>query len=576
MPQINFISNLKRKTQRLLRDPVLRRWIVRRALRLEKAHPRYTAGAPPYLGAPNISDSDHLKPIWLGRKIGAQFLPIDGKITIDLPGATVDISSEDPGAIFSRNYSDLETLLAAHRFAWVPLAGAGINANWVNAIWQEWIKRFGNEQSGWPWHPYTAAERAINIIDFADRFGLPGNAEETVESLAAHAQKIRNDLEYFGDHYTSNHLSNNGRGLLRIGVALGLDKFSNVGAEILTAEANRIFGPSGLLREGSSHYHLLVTKNYIDAWLAADRAKLSQSHLLGNIAERAVAAIPGLCLPGGIPLIGDISPDAPPNYLAILNGREGESTAWPSVMHHDYREKVSHLIARVEPTPLEKLAVDGWHRFGKYDWQALTFIPPDGWPPMPGHGHQDLSSFELHDGKSAVIVDPGRGSYSDPFYTHAAVHSGLTIDDIAPVHVNHPNYVDAFRRRVIKNKPELERTASGCILSCYGFLRIRGVGKFQRQWRFKDREIEILDTVGGRGIHQISRRYITATSVNIENDCALLSAGGRQWRLKAEVPPNVRSVVRWTAYGKGTPGKVITFERKERLPFSGKTVLERL
>ena len=34
---------------------------------------------------------------------------------------------------------------------------------------------------------------------------------------------------------------------------------------------------------------------------------------------------------------------------------------------------------------------------------------------------------------------------------------------------------------------------------------------------FKDRAIEILDTVEGGGIHRIGRRYITATSVNIEN-----------------------------------------------------------
>ena len=40
----------------------------------------------------------------------------------------------------------------------------------------------------------------------------------------------------------------------------------------MIAEAGRIFGRSGLLNEGSSHYHLLVTRNYIDAWLSAKSA----------------------------------------------------------------------------------------------------------------------------------------------------------------------------------------------------------------------------------------------------------------------------------------------------------------
>lgn len=560
----------------MLSDPVLRQWITRRALRLEKAHPKFTAGAPPYLGDPYISHNESLAPVWSGREIVPRFLPIEGVITIDLPGENVNISSEDPGALFSRSYSDLETLLAAHRFAWVPLAGQRINANWVNAIWQEWIKRYGNMRSGWPWHAYTAAERAINIIDFAEKFGVPGNADETIRSLAAHAQVIRNNLEYFGEHYTSNHLSNNGRGLLRIGVAFGLDKFANDGAEILIAEADRIFGRSGLLKEGSSHYHLLVTKNYIDAWIAADRAKLEQTASLGNIAERAIAAIPGLCLPGGTPLIGDISPDAPPNYFATLTGKKGEAEAWPSAMSHDYRKKVNDLIARVEPTVTNKLAVDGWHRFGKNNWQALAFIPPDGWPPMPGHGHQDLGSFELHDGHSEVIVDPGRGSYSSAAYTGAAVHSSVTVDDIAPVHINHPNYADTFRRRVIKKAPEFEYTADGCTLSSYGFSRVRGIGKFERQWRFEDGEVEILDTVEGSGVHRIGRRYVTPTDVKIEESSTLLSAAGRQWRLTTDITPTVEPVTRWTAYGEGQPGSLITFEQEEQLPFYGKTVLERL
>ena len=251
-----------------------------------------------------------------------RFSPVDGTVKIDLPGLTIDVSSDNPGALFDRDYPDLETLLAAHRFAWVPLAGPGVDIGWINTIWEAWIGRYNTDRNGWPWHAYTAAERAINIIDFADRFGLPGNREDTVQSLAGHAESIRNNLEYFGEHYTSNHLSNNGRGLLRIGVALGIEEYAEDGAKIMIAEAGRIFGRSGLLNEGSSHYHLLVTRNYIDAWLAADKAGIEHAPVLKDIAERAVAAVSGLCLPGGMPLIGDISPDAPPAYFAFLTGAE--------------------------------------------------------------------------------------------------------------------------------------------------------------------------------------------------------------------------------------------------------------
>ena len=64
------------------------------------------------------------------------------------------------------------------------------------------------------------------------------------------------------------------------------------------------------------------------------------------------------------------------------------------------------------------------------------FVPPDGWSPMPGHGHEDLGSFELHDGERPVIVDPGRGSYNDTEYCRARLHNYLTIDDVGPVAIN--------------------------------------------------------------------------------------------------------------------------------------------
>jgi hypothetical protein len=569
-------SAILRKARHLLDDPVLRRWLLRRIAGLEKSPRKFSTGAPPYLGQPNASNAEQRSPRWTGRASAQRFRPIDGTVKIDLPGLSVDVSSDNPGALFDRDYPDLETLLAAHRFAWVPLAGPGVDAGWVNAIWEAWIARYNTNRNGWPWHAYTAAERAINIIDFADRFGLPGNREDSVQSLAGHAETIRNNLEYFGEHYTSNHLSNNGRGLLRIGVALGIEEYAEDGAKILIAEAGRIFGRSGLLNEGSSHYHLLVTRNYIDAWLAADKAGIEHAPILEDIAEQAVAAVSGLCLPGGMPLIGDISPDAPPAYFALLTGAETDDRRWPSMMNEEYRIAVTNLVSRVTPVSPDRLSEDGWHRFGKDDWLALAFVPPDGWPPMPGHGHQDLGSFELHDGISEVIVDPGRGSYADPEYASAGVHSGVMIDGQEPAPVNRPYYDDAFRRRVVPQMPEFERTRTGRVLRSFGFARVRGIEKFERQWRFKGGAVEILDTIQGSGKRRIDRRYVTSTDVEISDGFALLSANGRRWRLRTEIAPTVKPATRWMAYGEGRPGSVITFGQTEKLPFEGKTVLERL
>ncbi len=127
-------SAILRKARHVLDDPVLRRWLLRRVAGLEKAPPKFTTGAPPYLRRPNASNAEQRSPRWTGRETAQRPRPVDGTVKIDLPGLTVDVSADNPGALFDRDYPDLETLLAAHRFAWVPLAGPSVDTSWINAI----------------------------------------------------------------------------------------------------------------------------------------------------------------------------------------------------------------------------------------------------------------------------------------------------------------------------------------------------------------------------------------------------------------------------------------------------------
>ena len=69
-------------------------------------------------------------------------------------------------------------------------------------------------------------------------------------------------------------------------------------------------------------------------------------------------------------------------------------------------------------------------------WSGLWFLSPEGWSPMPGHGHQDAGGFEVHWKDTPLFVDVGRGAYGDDgeaaLYRSALVHNGLTLDDLDP------------------------------------------------------------------------------------------------------------------------------------------------
>lgn len=561
---------LTRKARQVLGDPVLRRWLLRRIAGLEKSPAGFVAGQPPYLG----DESEPQSSAVMGFSAGSFSAPTENT-RISLPGKSVELSPDDPSALFAKTYDDIETLLGAHRFAWVPVAGEDLDPDWVASLWHCWSDGFGDGDSGWPWHAYTAAERAINIIDFARRFGLPGERDATVALLARHAEIIRSGLEYSGDHYTSNHLSNNGRGLLSIGTALGLRKFADTGAKIMVAEAGRIFGRSGVLREGSTHYHFLVTRNYIDAWLDARASGLDQTDTLREIAARALAAIPGLHLPGGLPLIGDISPDVKPEHLGKLHGADTPG-AWPANLSASRQRDALSLLSEIRPVSPDRLAEDGWHRFGGHEWQVLSFAPPDGWPPMPGHGHHDLGSFELHDGAIPIIVDPGRGSYADPQYEVAAVHNGVTIDGRSPTPVNRPYYATAFRERVVAAPPEMQRTRDGRVLSNAGFGYLKAVTSAEREWRFLETSVEISDRVGGRGRHSICRRFCTPLAVTREADAVIMSTSSRSYRLLPGADFRLENITFWSAYGEGRPATQIISERHGSLPFDAVVTIERI
>ncbi len=419
-----MLESLTRKARQLANDRVLRRWLFQRVLGMTTGEPPFTPHHPPYLDGllplePETADNNQ-------AYAGLATDPPTAPIHLELPGRTVTVDPGGEDALFRQTFSDTETLLALHRFAWLPL-GKNIDPAWVQALWTAWRGQFGKPSDGWPWHPYTAAERVINILDYAAKAGLPSPVDETINVLAAHGPAIAERLEYFGDHHTSNHLSNNGRGLYRLGLELGLERAADMGRLILVNEAERIFSDSGILREGSSHYHLLLCRNYVDAWRAARNHQDAGEAQLRNMAFRALAVITGLRLGGGMPLVGDISPDCPPDFLA----------GWlDEAIRQDFPD-----LSQSRPSQ-EALRDDGWLRADFGPWSGLWHCAPGGWSFMPGHGHQDCGGFELHYGDQPVFIDPGRGAYGDSgdaaLYRSGQVHNTLLVDGNYPYPANKP------------------------------------------------------------------------------------------------------------------------------------------
>lgn len=567
------VKSLLRKASQVAADPVLRRWLLSRLVRQADGPPQFYAHQPPYLRdfLPLATEEPHPPRPFTTIQSETPRAPL----RIELPGKTVTVPVHAPEVLFNTSCHDTETLLAIHRFSWLPLIREAFDPAWVSILWNVWRLRHGRVDDSWAWHPYTAAERAINIIDFGERHGLPAPAESTLELLAAHGPAIASRLEYFGEHHTSNHLANNGRGLYRIGLALGLNACADLGGRILLEEAKRIFQPSGVLREGSTHYHLLLTRNYIDAWLAARAHGRGEESSLRTVAQCALSVAHALRLPGGMPLVGDISPDCPPDYLAGLGSTDLEC-AWLAGLHADARDAIATLCS--DSSANAALSRDGWHRIEHSPWCGLWHVPPEGWSPMPGHAHQDLGAAEIHFQDEPVLIDLGRGAYGDVgnagLYRSGKIHGTLLLDGEDPYPPTRPYYDPSFRRKVVSQPPCFQSNGRTAVLVHHGFSRLHRVGAVKRKWIFERECVRIEDTVCGSGRHVVERFFPTGLPATTEERTVCLHGRLASYDLStAESSAVIKPATRWTAYGVGVSASLISVRETVELPWRGEAVL---
>ena len=341
-----------------------------------------------------------------------------------------------------------------------------------------------------------------------------------------------------------------------------------------------------------------LTRNLASVWLAAAAQGRPEAAAFEARLGPALARLALFDLPEGMPLVGDVSPDCPPSHLACLLPSGARDSGWMGLLPAADRARLAALLDRVTPAPAEP--AEGWLRAAFGPWEGLWHAEPEGWSPMPGHGHQDCGSFVLHYEGEPLFVDLGRGSYAvageDNPDVAAGAHNGLSVARQDPYPPNRPYYAPAFRARVA-GPAVLERDEAGIAVAFEGFTRLYRVGMAERVWRFDGHRLVLFDRVDGRGrVRQIVVRRlhtpwaveraehggdagIGAEAVERAEHGALIltSPRGRRLRLQATaLPPRLQPARQWLAYGESRPVTRIEVEILASLPWTGRIVIEAL
>ena len=316
---------------------------------------------------------------------------------------------------------------------------------------------------------------------------------------------------------------------------MGEPSLQTIGREILDYGARHMFTASGFLREGSSHYHILLCRSYLEVFWFAGKSgdTVFQSRLRSRVGDMVKAA--SFLMNGGmLHLVGDISPDFRPEFhtgvadvgLAILAlearppSRRG--TGWHCLF--DLGD------ARIQPGDDNRvpqiLAFDdaGYYRVTCPPVTLTLYVNPQGYVPAWSHGHADLGGFVLDWADRPLFVDCGRATYRETalgrYGRSVRSHNAIAIDGHEPcVTHGYNGYVPPMMRDYCGPPPKVRvDQRKDCIriqIEYAGFRRLREGLIVTRTFDVVKNTVTVTDEIQGDGLHLVETFFHTHPEVNL-------------------------------------------------------------
>ncbi len=251
----------------------------------------------------------------------------------------------------------------------------------------------------------VTARRILNWIYAWQRLDpAPGHAENLLASLRDQAHHVRAHLAPARNHRTLELYA-----LFVAGLA-----FPELDDGEALAELDRNlatdFHPDGVHREASTHYHLIALRSFVGARENARRR--------------------GIALPGGF----EARLSSALRFAVHCRRPDATIPALSDADTGDY----SRLLADAQPQETNVSFPDGGYHVQRSGWDpGARFLIFDCGPLGDGgHGHYDLLSFEAHGNGRPLVLDPGRGSYSEAppnlrrWFRGTAAHNTVCVDGL--------------------------------------------------------------------------------------------------------------------------------------------------
>lgn len=486
----------------------------------------------------------------------------------DLPAKRLILPASTRHAYFANDHEDY---LAKYRF------GELINYIFAHhfilpeAI-KEWLDKPPPKLDP-AWETYSCCERIANFITWASFIPKEQRLQKIPKNALPFLEKqlnwIISHLEYH-KQYTGNHILNNARALLMGGALLQHAQALKNGMGILKYMLPILIQPQGALREGSTHYQLIVLKWLLDAYTFAQASGVFNHADLAFIQQyilkmQKVAAI--FCDEAGElqAFIGDISPDAKPQ-ITTTTLMLCYPVYWPPKF-----------------TKASYYHYDDWLALYQGKQKVLLNCPQGKYPQhIATHKHNDLSSFVWLFDNQPLLIDTGRARYTKDKLTSlqksATGHNVALVNDMAPLcesiiingHWCPKPYANAAIKLETLQQNEM-------MLTHNGFKRATSVEHHTRHIKLLQDSLQIIDRFRGKGtvdikliwqLHQSFKKQ-SGELIHFTNDQYDLII-----KISADCTPQVQVIhahesLGWhsTQYGSASRHPVLIMHWQTHLPF---------
>jgi len=461
---------------------------------------------------------------------------VNHTMAVKLAGVKHEISTKN---LWNINYYDKEEFLALHRFGWmlVEVSDLKVDHRVAKFIILDWITNycFDNKIG---WDSYSISERISNWIIYLNKSQLLDDNAYKLVKYSIHLQLLHllQHLELRGQA-TNNHLINNGRALYLGGMFLDNENFKNTGREILICCLNYMFSESGFLREGASHYQVLLARTYLEVFFYAQKKgdKAFEKQIIVQV--RAIWKATCLFLEERqFPYFGDISPDFPPGFhigvVTVGSALLKEPTdLLPSINQsgwHDFlidsdRKNAGSVVL---PKGAYYCKDAGYFRFRNESFSLYAFVNQEEYIAPWSHGHADSGHFVLYVKGVQLLASTGRVDYTNSelslYGRSVKSHNAVQVDNREPCVVHGLNffpellpegYASSIANFGVSNKQD---NTCEITIKQYGYKRIDESIHIERNILINNDEVIVTDNIFGEGDHDLKTFFYFVPNTELE------------------------------------------------------------